>query len=49
MANWELLNTTEYGTLVWPDDIDIAPEEVWDNGFKCPEICTPQMLQEEEP
>ena len=20
-----------------------------DNGFKCPEICTPQMLQEEEP
>ena len=20
----------EYGTLVWPDDIDIAPEDVWE-------------------
>ena len=21
----------EFGTLVWPDDIDMAPEDVWEN------------------
>lgn len=21
----------EYGTLIWPDDIDISPEDVWEN------------------
>lgn len=36
MANWELLNTTEYGTLVWPDDIDIAPEDVWERCVRDP-------------
>ena len=23
-----------YGTLVWPDDIDIAPEDVWEGTIK---------------
>lgn len=26
----------EYGTLVWPDDIDIAPEDVWEGVSKDP-------------
>ena len=25
-----------YGTLVWPDDIDIAPEDVWEGTVKDP-------------
>ena len=24
----------EYGTLVWPDDIDIAPEDVWEKTIR---------------
>ena len=26
----------EYGTLVWPDDIDIAPEDVWERCVRDP-------------
>lgn len=26
----------EYGTLVWPEDIDIAPEDVWEGTVKDP-------------
>ena len=26
----------EYGTLVWPDDIDIAPEDVWEGAKRIP-------------
>ena len=39
---WQRLNdpmffkmvTVEHGTLAWPDDIDIEPEEVWHNSVK---------------
>ena len=24
----------EFGTLVWPDDIDMAPEDVWENAIR---------------
>ena len=24
----------EYGTLCWPNDIDIAPEDVWEDSIK---------------
>ena len=23
-----------YGTLVWPDEIDIGPEEIWENAVR---------------
>ena len=26
----------DYGTLVWPEDIDIAPEDVWEGTVKDP-------------
>ena len=26
----------EYGTLVWPDDIDIAPEDIWERCVRDP-------------
>lgn len=25
----------EYGMLCWPNDIDIAPEDVWEDSIKC--------------
>ena len=25
----------EYGTLCWPNDIDIDPEEVWEDTIRC--------------
>ena len=26
----------EYGMLCWPNDIDIAPEDVWEDAVRCP-------------
>lgn len=36
-----------YGTLVWPDDIDIAPEDVWEKTVRdAPAAVLPAFVAE---